>query len=59
VTIWSHVNLCLGRVVRWLDEETIAVDDLSLRRPSLDLIWMVVIQGVFAPLAIARYRRRV
>gem|GEM_PF-3648505 len=46
-------------MVRWLDEETIAVDDLSLRRPSLDLIWMVVIQGVFAPLAIARYRRRV
>jgi oleandomycin transport system ATP-binding protein len=40
VTIDDHS--ALGRVVRRLDEEGIAVDDLSLRRPSLDEVFLVL-----------------
>jgi oleandomycin transport system ATP-binding protein len=32
----------LGRVVRRLDEEGIAIDDLSLRRPSLDEVFLAI-----------------
>jgi oleandomycin transport system ATP-binding protein len=32
----------LGRAVRRLDEEGIVVDDLSLRRPSLDEVFLAV-----------------
>ncbi len=32
----------LGQVLRRLDDEGIAVDDLSLRRPSLDEVFLAV-----------------
>jgi oleandomycin transport system ATP-binding protein len=32
----------LGQVVRRLDEEGIVIDDLSLRKPSLDEVFLAV-----------------
>ena len=42
VTVTIHDRSALGRVVRRLDEEGIAVDDLSLRRPSLDEVFLAI-----------------
>jgi oleandomycin transport system ATP-binding protein len=42
VTVRIDDRSALGRAVRRLDEEGIAVDDLSLRRPSLDEVFLAV-----------------
>ena len=42
VTVRINDRSALGRVVRSLDEAGIAVDDLSLRRPSLDEVFLAV-----------------
>jgi oleandomycin transport system ATP-binding protein len=42
VSISIDDRSALGRVVRRLDEEGIAVDDLSLRRPSLDEVFLAI-----------------
>ena len=42
VSITIDDRSALGRVVRRLDEEGIAVDDLSLRRPSLDEVFLAI-----------------
>jgi|SRR5581483_3911058 len=42
VTVRIAERTDLGRVVRRLDEEGIAVDDLSLRRPSLDEVFLAI-----------------
>src|SRR5512132_4016658 len=42
VSISIDDRSALGRVVRRLDEEGIAIDDLSLRRPSLDEVFLAV-----------------
>jgi len=42
VTVPIADRSALGRVVRRLDDEGIAIDDLSLRRPSLDEVFLAV-----------------
>ncbi|HEX9122034.1 MAG TPA: ATP-binding cassette domain-containing protein [Actinomycetota bacterium] len=42
VTVRIDDRSALGRAVRRLDEEGIAVDDLSLRRPSLDEVFLAI-----------------
>jgi oleandomycin transport system ATP-binding protein len=42
VTVSIADRSALGQVVRRLDDEGIAVDDLSLRRPSLDEVFLAV-----------------
>jgi oleandomycin transport system ATP-binding protein len=42
VTVRINDRSALGRVVRGLDDAGIAVDDLSLRRPSLDEVFLAV-----------------
>jgi oleandomycin transport system ATP-binding protein len=42
VSISIDDRSALGRVVRRLDEEGIAIDDLSLRRPSLDEVFLAI-----------------
>ncbi len=42
VSVTIEDRSALGRAVRRLDEEGIAVDDLSLRRPSLDEVFLVL-----------------
>ncbi|MGH2725113.1 MAG: ATP-binding cassette domain-containing protein [Actinomycetota bacterium] len=42
VTVTITDRSALGQVVRRLDDEGIAVDDLSLRRPSLDEVFLAV-----------------
>jgi oleandomycin transport system ATP-binding protein len=42
VTVRIDDRSALGRAVRRLDEEGIVVDDLSLRRPSLDEVFLAV-----------------
>ncbi|MGH2557020.1 MAG: ATP-binding cassette domain-containing protein [Actinomycetota bacterium] len=42
VTVRIHDRSALGQAVRRLDDEGIVVDDLSLRRPSLDEVFLAV-----------------
>jgi oleandomycin transport system ATP-binding protein len=42
VSVTIDDRSALGRAVRRLDEEGIAVDDLSLRRPSLDEVFLAI-----------------
>jgi oleandomycin transport system ATP-binding protein len=42
VTVRIADRSALGRAVRRLDDEGIAVDDLSLRRPSLDEVFLAI-----------------
>jgi oleandomycin transport system ATP-binding protein len=42
VTVRIDDRSALGRAVRRLDDEGIAVDDLSLRRPSLDEVFLAI-----------------
>jgi oleandomycin transport system ATP-binding protein len=42
VTVRTHDRSALGHAVRRLDDEGIAVDDLALRRPSLDEVFLAV-----------------
>jgi oleandomycin transport system ATP-binding protein len=42
VTVRIHDRSALGRGVRMLDEAGIAIDDLSLRRPSLDEVFLAI-----------------
>jgi oleandomycin transport system ATP-binding protein len=42
VTVRIHDRSALGRAVRLLDEAGIAIDDLSLRRPSLDEVFLAI-----------------
>jgi oleandomycin transport system ATP-binding protein len=42
VTVRIHDRSALGQAVRRLDDQGIAVDDLSLRRPSLDEVFLAV-----------------
>jgi oleandomycin transport system ATP-binding protein len=42
VTVRIDDRSALGRAVRRLDEEGIEVDDLSLRRPSLDEVFLAI-----------------
>ncbi len=42
VSVRVHERSALGRAVRRLDEEGIVIDDLSLRRPSLDEVFLTL-----------------
>ena len=42
VSVTIRDRSALGQAVRRLDEEGIAVDDLSLRRPSLDEVFLAI-----------------
>jgi oleandomycin transport system ATP-binding protein len=42
VTVRIDDRAALGQAVRRLDEERIAIDDLSLRRPSLDEVFLTI-----------------
>jgi oleandomycin transport system ATP-binding protein len=42
VTVSITDRSALGQAVRRLDDEDIAIDDLSLRRPSLDEVFLAV-----------------
>jgi len=42
VTVRIHDRSALGRAVRRLDDEGIGIEDLSLRRPSLDEVFLAV-----------------
>jgi oleandomycin transport system ATP-binding protein len=42
VTVRIHDRSALGRAIRSLDEEGIGIEDLSLRRPSLDEVFLAV-----------------
>jgi oleandomycin transport system ATP-binding protein len=42
VTVRIDDRSALGRAVRRLDEEGVVVDDLSLRRPSLDEVFLAI-----------------
>jgi oleandomycin transport system ATP-binding protein len=42
VTVRVHDRSALGRAVRRLDDEEIGIEDLSLRRPSLDEVFLAV-----------------
>jgi oleandomycin transport system ATP-binding protein len=42
VSVRVEDRSALGRAVRRLDEEGIAVDDLALRRPSLDEVFLAI-----------------